>query len=495
MAGRKRPDKEKPELSPIFVVEQIETRPVDELISYANNPKDHPEAQIETLAHLIKNFGFLVPIVVDEKGLIGAGEGRLRAAKKLGMEKVPTVKVEHLTEAQLKAFRIADNAAARTGWWEEALKLEIAGLQEIAFDLSLTGMNAEELTRWVQPLEVPPGPRGRGGGNGDPGEETDWLQELVEKWKVEPGQIWEIPSKTTKGVHRLVCGDSTKSAVFAALMAGRKAAMVFTDPPYGIDYCTENHDKIANDELQRDELLAFLHSAFRNLVEHAEDDAAFYIWHASGTRDEYSHAMKAAGLQERQYLIWAKENMTLSWSDYQWSHESCFYASKAGHPPKWTGDRGQQTLWRIEAAQGDRVFAVLGPGLVLADGKGGELYVTSSVPKKKLRTFRLEPGKQLAIQAETGPQTVWEAARDPKPRHATQKPAQLAARAIKNSSLLGDIVLDAFLGSGSTMVAAEAEARISYGVELSPRNVAGALEWMAEMGLTPSLIDYVPADD
>lgn len=489
--------KSAPELSEIFMVDQVELVDVDKLMSYANNPKDHPEDQIDRLAHLIKSFGFLVPIVIKDR-LIGAGEGRLRAAKKLGMKRVPTVQAEHLTDAQLRAFRIADNAAARTGWWEEALRIEVQGLKELGVDLSLTGMQPEELKLYIEPQEPPQRPRRPSGdGDGDEDDGPDWLDELVAKWQVAPGQIWEIPSKTVKdGIHRLVCGDSTDPATVKALMAGRKAAMVFTDPPYGVDYVSENHDAIANDTLLRDKLIAFLQAAFRLMVAHTEDQAAFYVWHASETRDEYSWAMKAAGLQERQYLIWAKESLVLGWADYHWAHEPCFYASKAGYSPAWHGARNQQTVWRVAATDGDRVVAVLGPGLVISDGQGGELYITGKVPNKKLRTFRIGPGQTLTIQGEAKHLTLWEAPRDPNPRHATQKPAKLAQTAIQNSCVMGDIVLDLFLGSGSTMVGAEAESRLCYGAELSARNVAGILEWMAEMGLSPVLVDHVePAAD
>jgi len=478
-----------PELSEIFVVQDIALKPVSKLETYVNNPKDHPEEQIETLAHLIRNFGFLVPIV--EKGnTIAAGEGRLLAAKRLGMELVPTIQAEHLTDEQLRAYRIADNAAARTGWWEDGLRLEVQGLQQLGVDLSLTGLQPAELEVYKTPLTPParPGPGGGLEGDGDPG--PDWLDELQEKWQTALGQIWEIPSKQLKEkAHRIACGDCQDPALLDKLMGGARAEMIFTDPPYGVDYVAENHDKIANDDLERDTLIKFLHNAFTGMIQHAEDEAAFYIWHASETRGEYEYAMKTAGLQERQYLIWAKDSLVLGWADYHWSHEPLFYASKAGYQPRWTGNRQQSTMWRIEASQDQDVIAALGPGLIISDGAGNELFVTSRIPQKKLRTFRLETKQTLTIQGEGGQQTLWQQARDSKPRHPTQKPPALAQRAIKNSSALGDIILDLFLGSGSTLLASEMEARICYGAELSPRHVAGALEWAAEAGLTPVLID------
>lgn len=497
MAKRKKDQ----QLSEIFMVDNVEVRSIDELISYANNPKDHPEWQIDRLAHLIKSFGFLVPIVIDKRGEIGAGEGRLRAARKLGMNKIPTVRAEHLSEGQLKAFRIADNQAARTGWWEDALRMEIKSLEEMGIDLSLTGFSMPELEAWREPDEPPPPPGpGAGGGNGAGGGTDagpDWLDKLVQKWGTEEGQIWEIPSKALAGqAHRLVCGDSRDPEMVKTLMAGAKAAMVFTDPPYGVDYVSENHDKIANDELDREALVAFLRPCFVNLVEHTVDQGAFYIWHASATREDYSFAMKAAGIIEQQYLIWAKESLNLGWQDYQWAHEPCFYASKAGYLPKWYGDRAQGTVWRIEAVhQGGAVAVVLNPGLILNDGDGNEVYVSTKAPKKKLRTIRLPPaGQSLLVHVGSGEQDLWEVSRDTKPRHPTQKPAKLAIAAIRNSSVMGEIVLDLFLGSGATMIAAESEARLCYGAELSPRHVAGTLQWLADMGVQPALVDhYKPA--
>ena len=224
-----------PELSEIFIVQDIELKPVSQLETYVNNPKDHPEDQIETIAHLIRNFGFLVPIV--EKGnTIAAGEGRLLAAKLLGMEVVPTIQAEHLTDDQLRAFRIADNAAARTGWWEEGLRLEVQGLQSLGVDLSLTGLQPAELEIYKKPLTPPLRPGAGGGLEGDEPPGSDWLDDLVEKWQTTQGQLWEIPSKQLKGMaHRIACGDCRDPALLEALMGKEKAEMIFTDPPYGVD--------------------------------------------------------------------------------------------------------------------------------------------------------------------------------------------------------------------------------------------------------------------
>jgi len=208
------------------------------------------------------------------------------------------------------------------------------------------------------------------------------------------GDIWQL------GWHRLLCGDARDPEQVQRLMGHQKAALVFTDPPYGVSYegSAGQHAVMAGDELRSDHLLRdLLIPAIKNTAEAATEHAAFYIWHASATRDEFSYAMKAAGLVELQYLMWAKSGAAQSYNDYSWCHEPCFYASKAGQRPTFYGNRGEHnTVWRFAAKAPEGWAVALGPSLLVTDGLGNAIYLASRGPKgRKLREFRLEPGKLL----------------------------------------------------------------------------------------------------
>lgn len=245
--------------------------------------------------------------------------------------------------------------------------------------------------------------------------------------------------------------------------------MVFTDPPYGVDYESSKGEKVAADDLVFDGLSELIQAVLGRALDFTDKQAAFYIWHASATRDDFAAAIKAAGLQELQYIIWAKPTPVLGWADYHWSHEPCFYACRSGKRPAFYGDRAGSTVWRVASGAPTR-GVVLGPGVVVTDGQGGNLHLAPRPPKRKLRHYRVEPGQSLVITGE-GPGDLWEVARDTDRLHPTQKPVELARRAILNSSREGEIVLDPFLGSGSTLVGAETTERRCFGVELDPRHV------------------------
>lgn len=280
------------------------------------------------------------------------------------------------------------------------------------------------------------------------------------------GDLWHL------GGHRLMCGDATHAEDVEQLMGGYEAHMVFTDPPYGVSYDPVNDDfeMIAGDDKRDDELaVGLLAPALKQAARHTAPDAAFYIWHASATREDFTHAMRAAGLVELQYLIWAKPSIVLGYSDYRWSHEPCFYAGKAGTRPAFYGGRDQGTVWRVGFTREREVSTVLGPGMLLLDGAGGTLYLTPKVPKnRKLRRVRLGSGQSVRLEPDHGEKTVWEVAREMRMSHPTQKPVELARRALQNSSRPAEIVLDLFLGSGTTLIGAEATGRRCFGMELDP---------------------------
>ena len=179
--------------------------------------------------------------------------------------------------------------------------------------------------------------------------------------------------------------------------------------------------------------------------------------------------MTAAGLMENQYIIWVKNGISLGRADYQWAHEPCFYASKAGISPNFYGDRAQHTVWRVTTRQDGTMMTVLGSGIVLTDGTGGKLCITDKPPKgKKMRYVRMEEGKPIDLFQEDRMQTVWEVARETNTLHPTQKPVEIPIRAIENSSQPGEIVLDFFGGSGSTLLGAELTGRRCFTTELDP---------------------------
>lgn len=297
------------------------------------------------------------------------------------------------------------------------------------------------------------------------------------------GDIWHL------GQHRLICGDSTKPETLQKLLGDELAQCVNTDPPYGISLDggggngkrqkqqIENNGMIANDELTDDDLLGkLLIPAFKNAVKYSKPDAAFYIYHATDTRRDFEDAMTAAGLLEKQYLIWLKNNHNLSGTDYLRDFEPMFYAEKAGHTAKWCGDRSNNTCWKITLRDDAGMATTLSGGIVVTDGAGGKAFISDKVPKgKKIRYLRLQEDKSVFLYPEDKQGAVWEVARDTATFHPTQKPVELATRAILNSSDPGDIILDLFGGSGFTLIGAEMTERQARLVELSPTYCDGII--------------------
>ena len=237
------------------------------------------------------------------------------------------------------------------------------------------------------------------------------------------GDIWEL------GGHRLLCGDSTDKKNWAALFGRDVASMVWTDPPYGVSYedPAGKFEVIAGDRKRRDDLYKMLVGAFAGMVSHTKPKAAFYIWHASSTRNDFTEAMTAAGLTENEYLIWAKPSGAFGRADYKWAHEPAFYASKSGNTPDFHGEPNETTVWRVSAVTTEETSVVIGTGLVLLDGEGRSLYVQPKTPKgKKLREIRLTGARPRVVLADdAGDSTVWEVARDKDYKHPTQKPVEL----------------------------------------------------------------------
>lgn len=385
----------------------------------------------------------------DEHGTVALGYIETRDKGRLVYREVDW------DEATEKAANIAANAHG--GEFDDAKAADLVEeLLKGGFDLTLLGFDDTELDALLE---------GKAEAAARPDE--DELPEPVSGPAITKlGDLWRL------GAHRLLCGDSTSKADVGRLMGKERAACVFTDPPYGVSYEAKSGKFaiIENDDKTHDALLALLAPALTRAAEFSKDTAGIYVWHASSTREEFAHALKAAGLMERQYLIWAKHGLVLGHSDYRWAHEPCFYASKQGFKPDFYGARDQASVWRAALKAKAGVVVLIGPGVVLRDGKGGQVMVTARVPKgKKLRQVRLQPGQAAILALEAQENTVWEVGHDRDYVHPTQKPVELARRALSNSTTPEQIVLDLFGGSGSTLIAAEALNRRARLMELDPK--------------------------
>lgn len=427
----------------VRIVELKDLRP------WEKNPRG--SHAVEAIAKSIEAFGYLAPIIVQRGTMrILAGHGRYQALLSKGYQSVPVV-VADVTDEQATLYTLADNKLGEISVWDEQLLQEIVQGLTMA-SMALTGFGEDELREILKGVQE------------EPAVDVDEVLEPIPQAVTAPGDLWQL------GAHRLLCGDSTKEASYKALMGEDHATLVFTDPPYGVDYKAKKYDLIANDELKGDHLMSFLAQAFVLARTWATRRAAFYIWHASATREDFAWAMKAAGLIERQYLIWVKPSITLGHADYHWQHEPCFYAAQEGASPEYFGDRTQGTVWQIGERQGGRLRYQLGQGVLVSTG-GREVYVTPAAPRgRKVRRVRLAPGQQAELATEIVGGDCWFVGRDTAMEHPTQKPVELARRAIENSTRLpGDVVLDPFSGSGSTLLAAEVTGRRCRGLELSPQ--------------------------
>lgn len=432
---------------------KIVERKISELQPYKLNAKRHPRAQVDGLAESIRRFGFTQPVVIDKEGTIIIGHGRVEAAKKADLTAVPCVVRDDLTADQVRALRLIDNRIAETGWDENLLRQDLKALE---FDFEPFAVSFEDIL----------------------GEAEPDLKGENDTFAAPKSPVTKRGDLILLGDHRVLCGDSTDKKAWDTLMAGEDAAMVFTDPPYGVSYSaykygpdkstTKDYPNVRNDALQGERLIRFLADVLVRAAKATVPGAAFYVWHASSTRRDFETALTAAGLEERQYLIWAKNALVLGHADYQWSHEPCFYAAKSGQSPVFYGDRTQQTVWRVSAGGAkDGIHTTIGGGIVLTDGES-EIFIREGVPKgKKLRRIRVQ--KAVILRDDSVAGTLWEVDKDRDGvDHPTQKPAELARRAIQNSTKVGEIVIDPFLGSGSTLVGAELTGRRCFGIELEP---------------------------
>jgi DNA modification methylase len=411
----------------------IELRPIDQITAYANNPRNNDDA-VDAVAASLKEFGFRQPIVVDAAGVIIVGHTRFKAAKKLGLAKVPVHVATDLTVAQVKAYRIADNATNEIAEWNyEMLPIELSALQEMDFDIGTLGFDDEELKR-IMSGDVEHGLT-------DPDDVPLPPDEATTK----PGDIWVL------GNHRLMCGDSSNPAHLDQLLDGAVIHLVNTDPPYNVKVeprsnnaiaaglssfeatgkAATHHQKmdvarhpekakptqkklrakdrpLANDFVTDEQFDKLLDAWFGNAARVLEDGRGFYIWGGYANCANYPPFLKKHELYFSQAIIWIKEHPVLTRKDFMGNHEWCFYGWKEGAAHKYFGPNNATDTWSVK---------------------------------------------------KVNPQSMV---------HLTEKPVELAVRAMQYSSLAGENVLDLFGGSGSTLIAAEQTGRHAYLMELDP---------------------------
>lgn len=304
---------------------------VDKLIPYVNNSRTHTDEQITKIMSSIKEFGFLNPILITEDNVITAGHARLIASQRLGLKQVPCIKENYLTPAQRKAYVIADNRLALdSGWDEELLAVELEGLSDLGFDLSLTGFDDKELNDLFKTdTEV---------------EDDDFdLTSALEKASfVEKGDRWIV------GRHVLYCGDATNEEDVNKLMNGKRANLILTDPPYGVSFTSSSGLKIKNDSLKNEEFYNFLLAAFKNMVAHIEPGASAYVFHADTEGLNFRNAFQDAGFHLSSCCIWVKDSLVLGRSPYQWMHEPILFGFLKNGKHSWYSDRKQTTIWNFK---------------------------------------------------------------------------------------------------------------------------------------------------
>ena len=390
---------------------EMQLVPLSKLVPYINNARTHSPEQVTKLRSSLREFGFVNPVIIDRDYGIIAGHGRVMAAKEEGIEEVPCVFVDYLTEAQKKAYIIADNRFAQdAGWDEELLRIEIEALQGMDFDVGLTGFNDDEIADLFD-----------ANGKSEAEDDDFDLSAALEKASfVQRGDIWTV------GRHRLMCGDATSTKDVAALMDGKKANLIVTDPPYNVDFKSSNGLSIKNDKLENDKFYKFLLAAFHNMAANLEKGGAAYVFHADTEGLNFRRAFIDAGFHLAGCCIWVKNSLVLGRSDYQWQHEPVLYGFLQNGKHYWSKNAGrsQTTIWNFDK------------------------------PKKNKN-------------------------------HPTSKPLDLLAYPIGNSSRENSIVIDTFGGSGSTMMACEQTNRICYTMELDEKYASVILRRFVENGGDP----------
>ncbi|MGP6355500.1 site-specific DNA-methyltransferase [Streptococcus dysgalactiae] len=414
---------------------QIETLLLSDITPYESNAKKHPKYQIDQIKESIKTFGNNDPIAIDENNVIIEGHGRYLALKSLGYDQVPVIRLKHLSDDQKRAYILAHNKITlNTDFDMQVLKQELTSI--MAIDMAQFGFSINLL---ASPL--------KGDGEPDFTEDPDSVME-----KIGIGSLYQL------GRHRLMCGDATKPEHLNRLLEGTKADLYLTDPPYNVAYQGKTSEAltIQNDQMASSDFQAFLTDSFQVVDSHLKAGAAFYIWHADSERLSFSNAISAVGWLEKQCLIWVKDSFVLGRQDYHWQHEPCLYGWKPGAKHYFISDFSLSTVLASS----------------LEDKSKEELI-------DLIRAYQeVQPTSILRIKRPQANQD-----------HPTMKPVALLERLIRSSSRQGEVVLDTFAGSGTTLMVCEQLNRINYSMELDPKYVQRILKrFERETGMKPKQI-------
>lgn len=437
-------------LDGVRVPTEVRLVAVDALLPYARNSRNHDKAQVAAIARSMKEVGFTNPLLIADGGIL-AGHGRLMAAKSIGLSRVPCIDLSHLSEPQRRALVIADNRLAEMASWDlEMLKLETDDLRALGLDLEAeTGFAEEDLAKLFEGMVDAEQP----GGGGDP----DDVPDVPAVPHSRLGDVWEVAG------HRVMCGSSLEAKDWDVLMAGELADVVWTDPPYNVDIGGKN-DQIAksqgrknktgailNDSMGDKDFYNFLLAMYRAVFDQMKPGAAIYVFHADSEGINFRTAFRDAGFKLQSVLSWKKNSLVLSRWDHQPISEPALYGWKPGAAHRWFGGRKQTTFSEIGSGS---------PFQKMGDGRwkvviGDEVFIVSG-----------------DATVESAPSSVIQEPRPSKSDlHPTMKPTNLVLRQLRNSARPGDVVLDAFGGSGSTAVAAHQAGMHARLMELDPKYV------------------------
>ena len=474
---------------------KIEQRRVEKIRPYENNPRVNDMA-VDAVARSIEEFGFRQPVVIDSESVIVCGHTRWKAAQKLGLKAVPVHVATDLTPDQIRAYRIADNKLAELATWDvELLQIELADLQAADIDLSIIGFSDEMLAQLAQENAAP--------GQTDP----DSIPEPPDAATTKRGRVYEL------GNHRLMCGDSGSVADVDVLLHGVSVSLVNTDPPYNVNVEPRSNNAIAaglstfrqgttsdlnhhrlthhqgfdlrrgkskahgtttkmrpkdrpleNDFVSGEEFDRLLAAWFGNIARTLQPGGVFYVWGGYGNFINYPVALRAASLYFSQAIVWVKEHPVLTRKDFMGNHEWCFYGWREGGGHKFYGPNNVRDTWQLSRAHRGNVAIDKGVNLTAADGS----RIAVMPPQEDLRAVSV--GDEVLLHGFSEGTDVWRVKKiSPQNMvHLTEKPVELAVRAIRYSSKKGQSVLDLFGGSGSTLIACEQLARKAFLMELDP---------------------------
>ena len=405
---------------------KIETLKLKDLTPYEKNAKEHPQKQVEQIKESIQRFGMNDPIAVwGKKNIIVEGHGRFLACKELGIEEVPCIRLDHMTDVERREYTLIHNKTTmNSGFIDEILEDELREIMALDGDINLADFDFKAPQVELENLK----------------EDNFEVKEPKEP-KAQYGDIYQL------GNHRLMCGDSTKKEDMEQLMDGELADLIMTDPPYNVNYEGEA-GKIMNDHMEDESFVQFLTKAFRTMNDALRAGGVWYIWHASLPQGQFTRALVNCGMTYRQILIWNKDTFTLGRQDYQWKHEPCFYGWKEGKAHYFVNDR---TLSSVIEEKAKKLDGMKTPEL--------KAYIKELLNNQTIPTDVINEEKPQRND-----------------KHPTMKPIKLLGRLILNSSKKNDIVLDPFGGSGSTLITCEQLNRRGYSMELDPKFVDVIIE-------------------